>query len=171
MNPRFTEDLVKSAKQIREKFRALKRGKYIDEEQRVEMFKPFTDLLQKLALNKADEITAEPQKIPHRNLARIATPSKIPAIQDRPAPLPLQFGTITANYLKNKKITDTTYGLRRIHEDPDNFYIGNEIVEIAKNDITVGDTIYKGTEGLWELLTLKKLKSILKLDWLIIKRF
>lgn len=26
------------------------------------------------------------------------------------------------NYMANKKITDTSYGLKRIDEDPDNFY-------------------------------------------------
>lgn len=128
----------------------------------MEMFKSITDRLHKLTLNKADEVTAIPQQPTHNNLSRIATLSKIPATQDRFAPLPLlQFCIIAANYQKNyeanKKITDTTYGSKRIDEEPNNFYIGNEILEIANNDITDGvHTIYKKTEGLCELLTLKR---------------
>lgn len=127
----------------------------------MEMFKPITDPLHKLTLNKADKVTAIPQQPTHKNLARVATLSKIPATQDRFAPLPLQFCIIAANYQKNykanKKITDTTYGSKRIDGDPNNFYIGNEILEIANNDITDGvHTIYKKTEGLCELFTLKR---------------
>lgn len=39
----------------------------------MEMFKPITDPLHKLTLNKADEVTAIPQQPTHKNLARVAT--------------------------------------------------------------------------------------------------
>ncbi|ORP58138.1 hypothetical protein, partial [Vibrio cholerae] len=57
------------------------------------------------------------------------------------------------NYLNKSNIADTTYGIRR---DGNRFYIGNKEVEIANDDISIGDQVYKGTKGLWELLTLKE---------------
>lgn len=78
MNLRLTKDLIKSAKQTREIFFALKHDKFIDDKQMIEMFKSITDPLHKLTLNKADEVTAIPQQPTHKNLARIATLSKMP---------------------------------------------------------------------------------------------
>ena len=37
------------------------------------------------------------------------------------------------------------------------FYIGNKQATIVINDIMIGDEIFKGTSGLWELLTSKSL--------------
>src|SRR5436190_21695020 len=39
------------------------------------------------------------------------------------------------------------------------YKIGNKVVEINNNDIIIGDTPYKGTQGLWELITLKEPKE------------
>ncbi|EDO33833.1 predicted protein, partial [Nematostella vectensis] len=36
------------------------------------------------------------------------------------------------------------------------FYIGNSPITIRGDDVTVGDKTYKGTPGLWELLTMAK---------------
>lgn len=157
---KLTEDLVKSASEIREKFRALKRGKFIDEEQRIEMFKPITNPLEKLSNLSNFSNFSTPAIQAQQPSIRTATPSKIPAIQGRPPPLTLQFGKTAAkylsNYMMNKSITDTTYGLRKDDDDPNNFKIGNENAEIASDDIIIAGAVYKGTEGLWELLTLKK---------------
>ena len=59
-------------------------------------------------------------------------------------------------YLSRSSIIDTTYGIRI---EDNKFYIGNEDVAIANDDITIEDKDYKGTKGLWELLTLKEPKD------------
>ena len=45
-----------------------------------------------------------------------------------------------------------------MRKDPDSgdFLIGNTKVEISNDDISIGDSIYRGTDGLWSLLTLKE---------------
>lgn len=42
------------------------------------------------------------------------------------------------NYMANNKITDTTYGLRRIDEDPDNFYsLQHDFHQVAEPQETI----------------------------------
>ena len=56
-------------------------------------------------------------------------------------------------YASNKKSADTTFG---IYSKNGSFYIGDRPITIEGDDITVGNTSYKGTPGLWELLTMAK---------------
>ena len=67
----------------------------------------------------------------------------------------IELGEIATKYLKsamNKQSTDRTFGL---YENDDKFFIGNEEVTIAGDDIIVGTTKYRGTSGLWELIMSK----------------
>ena len=160
------EQLIKSANQIREKYRALKRGKFILDEERQESFKPITEKLEMLV--DVNNKNKEQQIVPTHyspQTPRPATPSRIPMIHSRPTPSTLEFGKLAAKYLANyllpkgkRTTTDTTYGIRK-DENSSNFHIGNEIVEIMNDDITVGGKTYTGTVGLWELLTLKSPKD------------
>ena len=69
----------------------------------------------------------------------------------------LQLGELATQYLQqyasNKKSVDTTFG---VHSKDGKFYIGDELITIDGDDVTVGNTSYKGTPGLWELLTMAK---------------
>ena len=56
-------------------------------------------------------------------------------------------------YASNKKSVDTTFG---IHSENGSFYIGDRPITIEGDDVTVGNTSYKGTPGLWELLMMAK---------------
>ena len=164
------EELIKSANQIREKYRALKRGRFILDEERQESFKPITEKLEMLVdanKNKEEQIVPVQYTPP---TPRVSTPSRIPMIQARPTPDTLEFGKLAAKYLANyllpkgkRAATDTTYGIRK-DENSSNFHIGNEIVEIMNDDITVGGKTYTGTTGLWELLTLKSPKDYTERD-------
>src|SRR5204863_1173562 len=156
MKTDIQKELIDSANQIREKYRALKRGQYLQSEERFQAFQPLIEPLQELK-----EIASKNNS--ERQLVQITrppyvptTPSKIP-IQAPVTPLKLDFGLLASqylgNYLNKKAITDTTYGIRR---DGNKFFIGDKEIEIANDDITIGDKIYKGTKGLWELLTLKE---------------
>ena len=92
--------MIKSANQIREKYRALKRGRYILDEERQESFKPITDKLEMLVdKNKEEEQIVPVQYVP--STPRVATPSRIPMIQSRPTPNTLELGKLAAKYLAN----------------------------------------------------------------------
>ena len=68
-----------------------------------------------------------------------------------------ELGKIATEYLQHytsdKKSTDTTFG---IYSKDGQFYIGDQPITIESNDISVGDTTYLGTPGLWELLTMAR---------------
>ena len=67
-----------------------------------------------------------------------------------------QLGEIAYLYLSKEIHDDSTLGIRK--EDIHHF-IGNTHVIIDKNNIIIpGKEVYKGTRGLWELLTKKKSK-------------
>lgn len=159
---RTKQELIKTANQIREKYRALKRGKFIIEEQRLEDLRPITEPLQKLVQDKIDKPVVQKLK------ALPSTPSRIPLrLETIQAPPPsLELGLTAskylANYLKKDNITDSTYGIRS--EDNNKFYIGNKNIEIAHDDITLEGQTYEGTDGLWQLLTLKDPKKYTRDD-------
>ena len=63
-------------------------------------------------------------------------------------------GEIARHYL-NKQYRDTTFGIRK---EKGHHYIGNKHVIVDDNDIIIakdGDR-FKGTDGLWELITLRE---------------
>lgn len=153
------EELIKSANQIRDKFRALKRGKFLEEEERLQTFQPLIEPLQALAKQ-----TENKQVVSYKKTPIINTPTKIPSLT-LPIPRTLDFGILASeylgNYLSKSSLTDTTYGIRR---EENKFFIGNKEVEIANDDISIDNNIYKGTKGLWELLTLKMPKDYTNAD-------
>ena len=69
----------------------------------------------------------------------------------------LELGDIAVKYLKqyaaDKRLVDTTFGIK---SKDGQFYIGDTPISIEGDDITVGNKIYQGTPGLWELLTMAK---------------
>lgn len=156
---KLQEELIKSANQIREKFKALKRGKFLDQEERLQTFQPLIEPLRALAKQKEEK--EDKQIVSYKKSTPIiSTPTRIPFLANLPAPRTLDFGILASeylgNYLSKTGLTDTTYGIRR---DDNKFYIGNKEVEIANDDISIGDKIFKGSKGLWELLTLKSPKD------------
>ena len=160
MGRNISEELIKSANQIREKYRALKRGKFNIEEQRLEELKPLLDPLNKLVEDKKSEnklVVPQPPPLPK---TPFSTPSRIPALNARPIPHSLQFGLIASKYLSkylsHDATVDKTYGVR---SENNKFYIGNKEVEIANDDVTIGEKTFIGTDGLWQLLTLKDPKD------------
>jgi hypothetical protein len=48
---------------------------------------------------------------------------------------------------------DTTFG---IHSKNETFYIGDKPITMDGDDVAVGNSSYKDTPGLWELLTMAK---------------
>jgi hypothetical protein len=67
-----------------------------------------------------------------------------------------ELGKIATAYFKRfttkTKDADTTFG---IHDSGGKFYIGDTEVPFDGDDIIVGDKVYEGTPGLWELIVSK----------------
>ena len=65
-----------------------------------------------------------------------------------------RIGEIARHYL-NKQYRDVTFGIRK---EKGHHYIGNKHVIVVDNDIIIKDSgeKFKGTDGLWELITSKK---------------
>ena len=59
--------------------------------------------------------------------------------------------------MHKRRFIDTQYGVRK---DGDMFMIGDSpIVVHTVGDITIKDRVFKGSKGLWELLTRKKVNT------------
>jgi hypothetical protein len=69
-----------------------------------------------------------------------------------------ELGEIAREYFKRfitkTKDADTTYG---IHDRCGKFYTGDTEIKIDGDDIIVGDRVYEGTSGLWELISVRRL--------------
>lgn len=174
------KELIESANQIREKYRALKKGRFLEAEERLQTFQPLIEPLEELK-NLAKAKNSEQQIVPfYHNLPAVQeeelegevegetsqlTPSRIPVLYKTPPPKTLAFGKLAAEYLSTylsrNNLSDTTYGIRN---DKGKFYIGNKEIEIFNDNITIGDKSFEGTRGLWELLTLKEPKDYSKND-------
>src|SRR5436190_103224 len=150
------KELIKTADLIRKKYRALKRGHDMMEETRVENFRPITEPLKELInVQKTTPLLAlSPPRSP--------TPPHLPSITEgfQSHAKTITISKIATGYLnysfKKGNDADHTYGIRY---DNMAYKIGNKVIKIKNNDIIVGDTPYKGTQGLWELITLKKPKE------------
>ena len=65
--------------------------------------------------------------------------------------------TVSSPYLDNVRFLDEQYGIRRVGST---LMIGATPITVhAKGDLTIGGTRYKGTRGLWELLTRKNVNN------------
>src|SRR5688572_13595311 len=70
---------------------------------------------------------------------------------------PYQLGGLATKYflqyVSKEKLADTAFG---IHSKDGVLHIGNSPISVEGDDITVGNKTFKGTPGLWELMTRKK---------------
>ena len=73
-----------------------------------------------------------------------------------------KIGEIARQYL-NKQYRDTTFGIRKENGD---HYIGNKHVIVRNNNVYIKDSgeKFKGTEGLWKLITLREPVDVDKKD-------
>ena len=81
--------------------------------------------------------------------AAVETSDSDDAVQDAYA--------VSSPYLDNVRFLDEQYGIRRVGST---LMIGAAPITVhAKGDLTIGGTRYKGTRGLWELLTRKNVNN------------
>ena len=139
----ITEELIKTGKQIREKYRALKRGRLIDETLRIEQFKPLVEPIKELVdshknpnLPQVENILPQTPQRPLRQIVHTPRPStSLP-----PSPHVRRLGSLATFHLSihmsRSNEADHTYGIRFENTA---YKIGNKVIEIVDDDIIIGD--------------------------------
>ena len=160
----IVQEFLKTKKNIQHDFLSERLGDASLQQELTKLYKPITTAqtrTQKAIHENLGAIKALPASI-STSLKSITLP-QYPSIEvyedapEAPEQAVLQLGELATQYLQqyasNKKSVDTTFG---IHSENGTFYIGDKPITIDGDDVTVGNTSYKGTPGLWELLTMAK---------------
>ena len=165
-DPRKREELIRdfieTRKRIKDNFVAKKVGEIEYQTGLTKLFKPVTETQKATAKEITDAQKAAAEKITQEllpikegleNITAITFPA-FPAIEMTEEEK-TNLGSIATNALKKflrRDDADKIYGLR---DKNGKFYIGNKLAVIDNNDLIVGKYEYKGTPGLWELITSK----------------
>ena len=166
-------DFFKTKKNIQQNFLNEKLGDIGLQQDLVKLYKPIVDsqstiskeqnaLLSTIKENSAatsNALQALPASI-SSSLKAIQFPQypSIEAYEDDPVDITtLELGDIATKYLteytSNKNKTDKTFG---IYSKDGDFLSETQPIQVEGDDMTVDDKTYKGTPGLWELMTMKK---------------
>ena len=168
-DPRKREELIKdfieTRKRIKDNFIAKKVGEAEYQTGLTKLFKPVTET-QKAT---AKEIT-EAQKAAAEKITQELLPIKegikglpgtisegFPALGMTEEEL-IKIGPIARKYIQSNLGRATTKA--GLYSEDDNLKIGYRPVKIENDDIIIDDTPFKGTVGLWELITSKDIPDI-----------
>ena len=185
-DPRKREELVRdfieTRKRIKDNFVARKVGEAEYQTGLTKLFKPVTETQKAAAkeITEAQKATAEKitsELLPIREgIGGLATkediqglPLKVfnqifPSIEFKSSEV-MELGTLAVYSLIEaftKEGVDKTFGL---HAKNKKFHIGNKPVTIKDNDIIIDGRIYRGSPGLWELITSKDPKNFTEEDY------
>ena len=166
-DPRKREELVRdfieTRKRIKDNFIARKVGEADYQTGLTKLFKPVTETQKATAkeITEAQKATAEKftsellpiregiEEIPAKLFKKI-----FPAIEFKDSDIinlgPLAVASLIKAFTKNN--IDLTFG---IYSEDGKFKIGDKFITIENNNIKVNNTIFEGTPGFWELITLK----------------
>ena len=103
------------------------------------------------------QVLNQPALPPPTPLLSLPPPEQPPPLPELPPPQRpiLSLGVLADKYLKTPSIRyDHAYGIKPV-EGSIHFRIGRMDVRIQEDDLIIDGEHYRGTEGLWELLTLK----------------
>lgn len=162
----IVEEYNKRKKNIQQNFLSEKLGDIGLQRELTKLYRPIVDsqsTVSKELLSTMKENSSALKALPDSistSLKAIQFP-QYPSIEAYDDPVEdvktLELGDIAVKYLKqyaaDKRLVDTTFGIK---SKDGQFYIGDTPISIEGDDITVGNKIYQGTPGLWELLTMAK---------------
>ena len=181
-DPRKREELIKdlteTRKRIKDNFIARKVGESEYQSGLTKLFKPVTETQKATAkeITEAQKATAEKitsELLPIKEGLEKFTSGFMPIeegikeSQDIPSLEMMkkkiqEYGPIASEnlrrYITPDDEVDKTNGIRYIKGEGE--YIGSEPVKIDGNDIIIGDNRFKGTPGLWKLITSKNIPDI-----------
>ena len=166
-DPRKREELIRdfieTRKRIKDNFIAKKVGEIEYQTGLTKLFKPVTETQKATAkeITEAQKATAEkftsellPIKEGIEELPTKLFRKVFPSIELKASDI-MNLGPLAVNALLQaftKKNIDLAFGL---YAQKGKFKIGNQEVNIEDNDIKIGDIIFEGTPGFWELVTSK----------------
>ena len=154
-------DFIETRKRIKDNFIAKKVGEAEYQTGLTKLFKPVTET-QKAT---AKEIT-EAQKAATEKITQELLPIK-EGIEKLPGGFPalgmteeelIKIGPIARKYIQSNLGRATTKA--GLYSEDDNLKIGYRPVKIENDDIIIDDERFKGTVGLWELITSKDIPDI-----------
>ena len=158
------KDLIETRKRIKDNFIAHKVGEIEYQTGLTKLFKPVTETQKATAkeITEAQKATAEKftsellpikegiEELPTKLFKKI-----FPSLELKASDIinlgPLAVKALLQAFTKNS--IDLTFGL---YAEDGKFKIGSEPVNIKDDNIKVGDIIFEGTPGFWELVTSKK---------------
>ena len=168
-DPRKREELIRdfieTRKRIKDNFISQKVGEVEYQTGLTKLFKPVTETQKETAkvITEAQKATAEkitseliPIKEGVKELPLKLFNQVFPSIEFNEKDI-TNLGSIAVNNLKRyfkPNEGDLSTGIR---DKDGSFYIGSEPVRIRDNNITIGNTEYNGTSGLWKLITSKNI--------------
>ena len=153
-DPRKREELIRdfieTRKRIKDNFIAKKVGEAEYQTGLTKLFKPVTETQRATT----EKITQELLPIKEAIEKLPATPRSegLPALEMTKEEL-IKIGPIARKYIQSNLGRATTKA--GLYSEDDNLKIGYRPVKIENDDIIIDDTPFKGTVGLWELITSK----------------
>ena len=155
-------DLANLRTKIQKQFQNEKLGEQDVYEENVKLFEPLIKETKKI--NKQPTIVNVHQVPQITSSLPAATPS-LPAITASESET-LKLGKIAFKYIQKMSIAneyDNAFGLKSIPESID-FKLGNSTIKIQGNNFKIDNKVYKGTEGVWKLLTTTDIEDITESD-------
>ena len=163
-DPRKREELIRdfieTRKRIKDNFIAKKVGEAEYQTGLTKLFKPVTETQKTTAKETTEKITQELlpikegiEKLPGAiKEAGQSLSEGFPALGMTEEEL-IKIGPIARKYIQSNLGRATTKA--GLYSEDDNLKIGYRPVKIENDDIIIGDTPFKGTVGLWKLITSK----------------
>ena len=160
------KDLIETRKRIKDNFVAKKVGEIEYQRGLTKLFKPVTETQKATAkeITEAQKATAE--KITSELLPIKEGLEKIPSVTFPAYPVIEMtkeeienLGPVATKYIKKhlERGANTDYSKAGLYSEGKSLKIGSEPIKIENNDIIINDERFKGTSGLWKLITEKNI--------------
>jgi len=147
-------EFIKTKKKIQDNFRSERLGEQSLYEDFGKIFKPITEQQQKTSEGIVSKLEAIPWGQPELDAVQALPGAEV--VQALPEGLlPTDIGKIARKYLTDSygMAGDKTFGLNNRGGE---FFLGNASVDFDGDDLIIDGNKYKGTKGLWGLVTMKK---------------
>ena len=168
-DPRKREELIRdfieTRKRIKDNFIAKKVGEIEYQTGLTKLFKPVTETQKATAKEITEAQKAATEKITQELLPIKEGIEKLPGAISEAVPALgmteeelIKIGPIARKYIQSNLGRATTKA--GLYSEDDNLKIGYRPVKIENDDIIIDDERFKGTDGLWKLITSKDIPDI-----------
>ena len=148
----FIRDFIETRKRIKDNFIAKKVGEAEYQTGLTKLFKPVTETQKATTEKITQELLPIKEGIEKLPGTIKEAGQSLPALGMTEEEL-IKIGPIARKYIQSNLGRATTKA--GLYSEDDNLKIGYRPVKIENDDIIIGDTPFKGTVGLWKLITSK----------------